>query len=108
MFEAVFWTIIILLGIFGLFAYMSMSPEERRDFDKKSLHGNINPQIFCPHCQSSGKVRTKKVTQKKGIHGGKATGAVLTGGVSLLATGLSRKEGVTRCYCENCNSEWYF
>ena len=43
---------------------------------------------------------------KKGISGGKATGAVLTGGLSLLATGLSRKEMVREAYCYNCKMTW--
>jgi len=38
----------------------------------------------------------KSVKAKQGISGGKATGAILTGGVSLLATGLSRKANLTR------------
>ena len=53
-------------------------------------------------------VLTKHVEIKKGISGAKATGAILTAGVSLLATGLSRKEGQTQAHCENCNSIGYF
>jgi hypothetical protein len=45
---------------------------------------------------------------KQGISGGKATGAVLTMGVSMLATGLSRKQKVTKANCKNCASEWVF
>ena len=67
-----------------------------------------SPQLVCPHCQSRGTVRTKRVRQKKGISGGKATAAVLTGGVSLLATGLSRKETQTEAHCSNCGSTWRF
>ncbi|MGI8879571.1 MAG: hypothetical protein ACR2KJ_03470 [Jatrophihabitans sp.] len=43
---------------------------------------------------------------KRGISGGKATGAVLTAGVSLFATGLSRKEQVLRATCGNCRVVW--
>jgi hypothetical protein len=67
-----------------------------------------NPALICPHCQVGGRCVTKKVSCKKGISGGKATAAVLTGGVSLLATGLSRKEIDTEAHCKNCNSTWYF
>lgn len=67
-----------------------------------------NSAMVCPHCQSRGTVRTRKVKQKKGISGGKATAAVLTQGMSLLATGLSRKENVTEARCRNCGSVWYF
>jgi hypothetical protein len=48
------------------------------------------------------------VKVKRGISGGKATGAVLTGGVSMLATGLSRKEAATKATCGNCGSRWVF
>jgi DNA-directed RNA polymerase subunit RPC12/RpoP len=64
--------------------------------------------IVCPQCQSRGTVTTEQVKMKKGISGGKATGAVLTGGVSLLLTGLSRKEGVTEATCSKCGSVWHF
>jgi hypothetical protein len=45
---------------------------------------------------------------KAGISGGKATGAILTGGLSLLATGLSRKHAATEANCGNCGSRWTF
>lgn len=64
--------------------------------------------MVCPHCQAKGTVATKHVKQKKGVSGGKATAAVLTGGFSMLATGLSRKEKVTEAHCSNCGSTWYF
>jgi hypothetical protein len=64
--------------------------------------------MVCPHCQIKGKVITSKVKVKIGISGGKATAAVLTGGVSLLATGLSRKEDMTEAYCSNCQNTWHF
>lgn len=63
--------------------------------------------LFCPHCQTRGSVQTRRVTQKKGISGGKATGAVLTAGFSLLLYGLSRKEKVTEMRCLNCGTVWY-
>ncbi len=62
--------------------------------------------IICPHCQQKGGVSTKNVKQKKGISGGKATGALLTGGLSILATGLSRKEKVTQLHCKKCGMSW--
>jgi hypothetical protein len=67
-----------------------------------------NAAIICPHCQSRGTVRTKQVKRKKGVSGGKATAAVLTGGLSVLATGLSRKETVTEAHCTNCRNTWQF
>jgi hypothetical protein len=65
-------------------------------------------QIVCPHCQVRGHVHCKTVKAKKGISGGKATGALLTGGFSILATGLSRKQKVTEAHCNNCQSTWQF
>jgi len=64
-------------------------------------------QIICPHCQVRGNVRTYRVTRKKGISGTKATAALLTGGISILGTGLSRKETETKARCSNCGAEWY-
>ena len=75
-----------------------------RQLEKK----NADAQIVCPQCQTKGSVSTTRVKLKKGISGGKATGAILTGGVSLVATGLSRKESGTRAQCSNCNSTWIF
>jgi hypothetical protein len=62
--------------------------------------------LVCPHCQTSGHVKSKRVKVKRGISGGKATGAVLTLGVSMLATGLSRKEKATQMTCGNCKVSW--
>jgi hypothetical protein len=72
------------------------------------LKAKQDEQIVCPQCQKRGSVRTKNVSMKRGISGGKATGAILTGGLSLLATGLSRKEDATEAKCSNCGSVWHF
>jgi hypothetical protein len=63
-------------------------------------------QIICPHCQTRGQVERRLVRRKKGLSGGKTTGAVLTGGTSLLLTGLSRKETATEMHCRNCGTTW--
>jgi hypothetical protein len=68
--------------------------------------GDLNPAFVCPHCHVKGSVHTKRVIVKKGISGGKATGALLTGGLSLFATGLSRKESNTQASCSNCRVAW--
>ena len=88
---------------------------ERRDAAARRLEtfrleqlGPLRPQVVCPHCQEKGHVHHKAVTNKKGVSGGKATAALLTGGVSMLATGLSRKEGATEAHCSNCDSTWQF
>jgi len=85
------------------------SPPQREDSLWKNLTaGTINAQIACPQCQHTGSVTTRKTMQKAGVSGGKATGAILTGGLSLLATGLSRMQQVTKAHCENCGSDWAF
>ncbi len=71
-------------------------------------NGPVNPSLVCPHCQAKGRVRTIEVKNKRGISGGKATAALLTGGTSLLATGLSRKEAATKALCDACGSTWQF
>ena len=85
-------------------AYM----KKKRDAAASVTWGPLNSALVCPHCQAPGKVRTRGLKVKKGISGAKATGALLTGGVSLLATGLSRKEATTQAHCDNCNSTWQF
>jgi transcription elongation factor Elf1 len=67
-----------------------------------------NKHMICPHCQSKGTVRTKRIKKKSGISGGKVMGGILTGGLSLLATGLSRKHRMTEAKCSNCGNRWYF
>jgi hypothetical protein len=71
-------------------------------------HAEGDAKIVCQQCQTAGYVTTKRVMAKKGLSGGKAAGAVLTGGLSILATGLSRKETVTQATCSNCRSTWVF
>ena len=96
-----------------------MSPEERAKYEHdrqvtsanrsaELAYGSINPQMICPHCQYKNCVRTMQIKKKAGISGGKATAAILTGGVSMLATGLSRKDKLTQAHCGNCNSTWSF
>jgi uncharacterized protein DUF4339 len=65
-------------------------------------------KIICPHCQSKGTVATKPITEAAGVSGGKATAAALTGGLSMLATGLSRHEEKTQAKCSNCGATWKF
>jgi hypothetical protein len=70
------------------------------------FRGAPNAEIVCPHCGVRGRVHTRPVNRKKGISGGKAVGAILTSGLSMLATGLSRKERETEAWCGNCKSVW--
>lgn len=73
---------------------------------RQKLAATQRQQMVCPHCQTKGSVSTSRVNVKKGISGGKATGALLTGGFSLLVTGLSRKESATQANCRNCGMTW--
>ena len=82
--------------------------EEKKALEKEQLKSLVNPEIMCPHCQTKGQVITMDLETKKGISGGKVTGAILTGGWSILATGLSRKEQNTHARCLNCNVKWTF
>ena len=95
------WVGIPLLIIL-FFAFVSQYSQGDR------VKANQDTQIVCPQCQTIGNVTTEKVRIKKGISGAKATGAVLTGGLSILATGLSRKEEATEARCSNCGSVWHF
>lgn len=102
-----FWFFVIVFGLIfigAVVAEANKSPEKRAE----GLYGPINPHMVCPHCNATGSIRTKKTTQKKGVSGGKATAALLTGGVSLLATGLSRKENNTQAHCTKCQNTWFF
>jgi DNA-directed RNA polymerase subunit RPC12/RpoP len=69
---------------------------------------SISEEVVCPHCSKRGCVATRRLKAKKGISGAKTTGALLTCGLSILATGLSRKEWVTDAKCKNCGSQWQF
>jgi hypothetical protein len=79
--------------------------QERSD---RWAYGNKNAVMTCPHCNTKGQIRTKIVEKKRGIGGGKATASILIGGISLLGTGLLRKERVTQARCGNCTSQWSF
>lgn len=65
-----------------------------------------NSSIICPHCQTKGSVKTWRADQKTGIDGEKAGMAVITGGLSVFATGLSGSRGVTRAKCLKCGVKW--
>jgi hypothetical protein len=92
---------------------VSMPEAKRRALlDEEDLvaeHGHVNPALICPHCQQRGAVRTRQVDHKTGgISGGKAIAAFLTGGISLIATGLSTSERRTESWCGSCRSTWRF
>jgi transcription elongation factor Elf1 len=97
----------LLLGIavFCIILYIKTGDGEDAKYDvKRSMEQNM----ICPHCHTKGSVTTNTVKQKVGIHGGKATAALLTAGISLLGTGLSRKQQMTEAVCSNCGMKWRF
>lgn len=96
--------IIIGICILLLIAYAEMTPEQKDNVN----FGRLNPDMKCPHCDTTGNIRTKGITQKKGISGGKAAAGLMTGGVSLLAVGLSRTEKSTEARCGKCKNVWHF
>jgi hypothetical protein len=97
---------IIVGGLFLAFCVVAIVHDHRAGIAPSA--GTRRPEMVCPHCQTRGRVTTQSIRQKKGISGGKATGAVLTGGVSILATGLSRKESATKAACGSCHASWVF
>ena len=106
---AIFFGIVAVVALAVVVFGKSSEPAGNREAAQHlAAFGPVNPTLVCPHCQKTGRVRTKEVKQKKGISGAKATGAVLTGGLSMLATGLSRKEALTEAHCDNCGSTWHF
>lgn len=86
----------------------AMHAQEAAIAEAREARLNPTGQIICPHCHVKGKVALKAVDRKKGISGGKATGALLTGGISLVFTGLSRYETETEATCGNCRAAWHF
>lgn len=79
---------------------------ERAVAAEAASYGRVYERVICPHCQTAGHVRIRELTVKDGISGGKATGALLTGGLSVLATGLSQKQTVARAHCGWCGVTW--
>lgn len=58
-------------------------------------------KLYCPHCGSS-----QLVTNRKGFRAGKAaTGALLTGGIGLLAGFMGSDE--LKVICLKCGAEWH-
>ena len=62
--------------------------------------------IECPYCHSSGTVVVQQVKKKKSVSTGKATAALLTGGISLIGTGLAKKAMVSQLTCAACGMTW--
>lgn len=109
------WVLVALAALAWLAWRWLTTPQERariRDAERQQKAARRDAaaeqpkQLVCPHCQTRGHVTVRIVSRKKGISGGKATGAILTGGASMLATGLSRKEPARQMSCGNCGTTW--
>jgi hypothetical protein len=113
--------VIIAVVVWALVSVLKKMPEQsetkaqrenrialQRNLELVKQWGSTSLNYICPHCQTKGKVRTMPVKRKKGVSGAKLTGAAFTLGLSIIATGLSRKEGLTQAHCENCGSTWDF
>ena len=102
--------LLIALIALGMRYEAKLTPEQRAKLDADladQQRGPIREALICPHCQAKGVVRSKQVRLKKGVSGAKATGALITGGLSVLVTGLSRKETATQAHCTNCGTTWH-
>jgi DNA-directed RNA polymerase subunit RPC12/RpoP len=71
---------------------------EARDADDRG--------IVCPYCGTSGSVTTRDIKVEHVVSGGKTSGAVLTGGISLPAVGLSRRQKGRQHTCGSCGLRW--
>jgi hypothetical protein len=65
--------------------------EERLASLRTYEYGSLNPALRCPYCRKKGKIRIKRVERKQEGSGVKATEAILTGGKSILASDVSRR-----------------
>lgn len=104
--EGLVWIGILILVICIIRAKKPYNEEGLIAQQEQKIEGE--KQIICPHCKVRGSVTTEQIKKKVGISGGKAVGAIMTCGLSMFATGLSRKDLITKAYCENCSSTWYF
>ena len=97
--EAVVTWGIIAVAV-ALFVWFYNSPDAKAGREAARLReAERQAQIVCPHCQVPGHVTRTLAQRKQGVSGGKATGAIVTGGASLFLTGLSRKQLVTEMTC---------
>lgn len=104
------WTgaALVIVSVIGVVSALALSPGGEGNLNRQLLHAAYNGLLVCPHCQTKGHVRTKSIQVKQGISGTKATAAILTGGISLLVVGLSRKHDATQASCARCRSVWTF
>uniref|UniRef100_A0A6H2A635 Putative transcription elongation protein n=1 Tax=viral metagenome TaxID=1070528 RepID=A0A6H2A635_9ZZZZ len=98
---------ILLLAFIIWIIYMCTKKSEPAQ-TQITAQQSMDRNMICPHCQTKGSVTTQQVKKKIGISGGKATAAVLTCGISMLGTGLSRKQKMTEASCGRCGATWSY
>lgn len=96
---------LIVTGFFGLIALGFWIAHEQHQEENKNAD-----KIVCPHCHTAGHIKVFNVQRKKGISGGKATGALMTGGVSMAAPAspasrTSATCGVATAACNGTSGE---
>jgi hypothetical protein len=69
---------------------------------KLRLGHGMAPGYACPFCSLQGGVYCMESSSKKGFSTSKVTSALLTGGVSLLFTGLAKMVIEENFLCEQC------
>ena len=98
---------LLVIGFIIWIIYMC-TKGSKQTTDQFIAEQNMARNMICPHCNTKGSVTTRQVKRKQGISGGKATAAVLTCGISMLGTGLSRKQQMTEASCSHCGMTWSF
>lgn len=80
---------------------------------REGLRGPVAPPahhpqaaIVCRFCHERGGVGVDVRTQRAGIDATKAGAAMLTGGASVLAVGLTGERKVHRLTCATCQMTW--
>lgn len=78
-----------------------------KELGQRRRPGRSSRAMICPHCHVKGTVRIRNTRRNMGVHGGKLSAALLTGGASILVTGLSRKENAVKARCIRCGEQWF-
>lgn len=101
-----FWAVVVVLGAGALIWLNIWLHDPNAAKVARQARADATARIVCKFCQQAGHVSVRATRRKKGVSGGKATGAILTGGASMLLTGLSRKESARELSCRNCGMVW--
>lgn len=102
-----FFLAIFFMVFFGFFAYKIVTLKDEQDKVKamssgeRALYtsGPLNVHLICPHCQTKGLVRAKKVTRTV-----TSTGKV--GGILKTDTTTQTKTNLTQHHCDQCGTTW--